>query len=252
MRIAGLVEYDGTDFKGWQVQPEGRTIQGEIEKVLAKILQREIRIVGAGRTDAGVHSTGQVFHFDIDDLQMGIWELNRGMNALLPRDIFVHSLLKVDDDFHARFSAVSREYVYRIFLGRSPLRRRFVWEFVHQFDLGRIRQMLPMFLGKRNFLSFTVQDYNGDAMVDLEVIDIKVVSTKEIEFSFKANRFLHSMIRFIVGVLCALARGRVDGDFVRNLLENPRKGSALFKAPPQGLCLVKVNYPKEVFYEDIH
>ena len=149
------LEYEGTNFHGWQVQPKGRTIQGEIEDKLKRILKEKVSLIGAGRTDAGVHALGQVANFKTNS-KLKLENMFKGLNSLLPPDIIVKDIKEVKNDFHARFSAKSRVYKYRIYLNRSAVLRRFVWEVGYALDLDKMEAVARKILGRHDFSSFCI------------------------------------------------------------------------------------------------
>ncbi len=236
-----VVEYDGSDFVGWQLQPNGRSVQGALEQALQKLFSASVRIHGAGRTDAGVHATGQVAHFDIDrDLDGDT--MARALNAELPPDVTVHRAAQVADDFHARFSASSRSYCYTIAHGRNSLHRRTQWMLYAGIDHDAIRQSIPCLRGTHDFTTFS------KLMPDMEhhychVFDAAWEQDGEItRFHIRANRFLHGMVRCLVGGLVQVGRRKLSPEGFAQLLALRDRGHAPMLAPPQGLVLTRVGY----------
>lgn len=244
-KAMAVVEYDGTDYHGFQIQPEQPTIQGEIERALARITQEEIRIIGAGRTDAGVHARGQVISFSTS-WKRSLGELRRALNAVLPRDIVIHEIQEVPEGFHARYSALSREYRYSIWnvLIRSPLMERFVYHHPQPLDWSQMNEACSCLVGTHDFASFGRSPREGGSTVrtlyraecDREGNLIYVV--------FVANAFLSRMVRSLVSALLQVGAGRLAPDDLREILLAKNRGLVKVTAPPQGLCLIKVNYPR--------
>ena len=238
-----LLEYDGTGFSGWQVQPGKRTIQGDIEKVLAKLLGEKVTLIGAGRTDAGVHAKGQVASFQTRS-QRSPEVILRALNAGGDRDITVREVVDLgeDSEFHARFSAKSRIYEYRIIQGRSPLRRRFAWEVTYPLDAGKMGQASKCLVGKHDFTSFS----SARAEVKTRICVVKNAGWYEererLVFRIEADRFLQAMVRSLVGTMVDIGRGRFKPNEMRGILAARDRSLAGKTAPAHGLCLVQVNY----------
>lgn len=232
------IEYDGTDFCGWQYQPNQRTVQGEIENALRKITDENIKIIGAGRTDQGVHALAQVANFKTNS-RLTLNQFQKGINALIGDDVYIKEIDEVDEQFHARFSAHSKIYRYSIMLKPSPLFRRYNWYVPFALDIELIKKTIPQIIGEHDFTHFSV--HNGDKkgiciMTDLSLI----LSDYQITITLEANRFLRKMVRGIVGFLIDLARGKFSPDDTSRVFSGEIKD--LYFAPPHGLCLIKVNY----------
>ncbi|KPL18578.1 MAG: hypothetical protein AMJ92_07375 [candidate division Zixibacteria bacterium SM23_81] len=235
------LEYDGTDFYGWQVQPEGRTVQGVLEKSLGDLLQESVRIIGAGRTDAGVHAKGQVANFATES-ELLLNEIYRGLNALLPSDVVVRCAEEVSVKFHARYDATSRRYLYRISSQPTALRRNFVWTILSALDLGLMRKAAQALMGTHDFASFCLgSEERPNYRCTVQQISLKSIED-EAHFQIAADRFLRAMVRIIVGQLVEVGRGRLTlGEFLEFLQKGGNQPSAM-AAPPQGLCLMEVQY----------
>lgn len=230
------IEYDGTEYSGWQYQPDKRTVQGAIEKALKRISERDIRITGAGRTDAGVHALCQVANFKLDK-NIPVEELKRALNSLLPRDIFIKRAIEVSVDFDARYDTKSKIYEYRILPGRSPLRRRYAWELSYRLDYKRMERAKKIFLGKKDYGFFC--ELQESAIVDVKGIKL-TKQGDEIILRIEANRFLYKMIRRIMGALVDMGRGKIEvEDIVRSFGRDPNPFTT---APANGLILVEVKY----------
>ena len=247
-----VVEYDGTDYLGFQVQAQGATIQGEIERALAAVTQEEIRIIGAGRTDAGVHAQGQVIAFSTA-WRHSVEELQRALNAVLPKDIAVRELRPVAEGFHPRFDAVSREYRYTIFSQplRSPLARRFAHHFpppLHppksggeRGGIAAMNEAAGVLVGSHDFAAFG-RAPQGDNTVR-EVYQARWTQEEPfVYFDIVANAFLYRMVRSLVGTLLLVGAGELSPVGFEEILRSADRSRAGQVAPAHGLCLMKENY----------
>jgi tRNA pseudouridine38-40 synthase len=238
-----ILEYDGTDFSGWQIQPGRRTVQGELERTLAKLLGEKVAVIGSGRTDAGVHARGQVASFQTAS-QRSPEVILRALNAGGDRDIVVREVVDLGEgsEFHARFSAKSRIYEYRIIQGRSPLRRRYAWEVTYSLDVARMKQAAKCLVGKRDFTSFS----SARAEAKTRICIVKNAGWNEkregLVFRIEADRFLQAMVRSLVGTMVDIGRGRFKPNEMRRILMARDRSLAGKTAPAHGLCLVQVNY----------
>ncbi len=236
------LEYDGTDFVGWQFQLNGRSVQEEIIKAVRRITGQEADVVGAGRTDSGVHAKGQVAHLILAD-PGNLRDLRYSLNAVLPEDVVIRSLVEVPADFHARFSAKERIYKYFITTERSSIERRFAWWVKYQLDLPVMRTCTEILFGEHDFRSFC----RAQAEVTHHrcIVSSAGWETEEgkLVFTISADRFLHGMVRTIVGTLVNVGRGYTSpGDF-QGILEAKDRTAAGFAAPPHGLFLWEIVYP---------
>jgi tRNA pseudouridine38-40 synthase len=241
-KLVAVVEYDGTDYLGFQVQAQGRTIQGEIERALAAVTQEGGRIVGAGRTDTGVHAQGQVIAFSTA-WRHPVGELQRALNAALSKDIAVRELRPVARGFHPRFDAVSREYRYTVFNQplRSPLVRRFAHHFPHPLDVAAMNEAAGVLVGSHDFASFG-RAPQGDNTVR-EVYRAQWTPERPfVYFDIVANAFLYRMVRSLVGTLLLVGAGTLSPDEFEEILRSADRNRAGQVAPAQGLCLVRVSY----------
>ncbi len=241
MRLAAVIEYDGTNLFGWQIQPERVTVQGEIENALKQITGEEIRITGAGRTDAGVHALAQVASFDYKE-SLPPDRLQIALNSVLPRSIFIKSIEEVSDSFDAKRDAASKLYRYRIIRARSPLRRAAAWEYHYPLDISRMRAAADLLVGTHDYAALCeVEDPRPSITVDS--VDIREEGD-EIIIEVKGRSFLYKMVRRMVGVMTECGRGMIEPQTVLKLL-NRAKPVQTITAPANGLVLVKVVYPKE-------
>jgi len=236
--------YDGTTFAGWQSQAGGRAIQDIIEARLAEIFGAPVRIHGSGRTDAGVHALGQVFHFDAD-WRHGTDRLLAAFRVGLPETIQVKSTRAVRTDFHSRFQATGKRYVYDLRLGDAdPFARPFCWRIFRPLDLAAMRAAAGILVGRHDFRAFTA--LNGtereDTVRELRRLDV-VRRGARVRITAEADGFLYKMMRSLVGALVAAGEGKLTAARVRGILESRQRTAAVLTAPPQGLFLAKVFYP---------
>jgi len=235
------LRYDGTDFAGWQVQPGLRTVQGVIEEVLAVFLRQPVRLHGAGRTDAGVHALRQVAHFRTAS-HLGVETIGRALRGLLPNDVLLVGACEVPRRFDARRDALSRSYRYRIVRGRDPLAARYAWEVERPLDTARIAGAARSLAGPIDATALAASTRKGrDNRVRIDRSDV-VWGEKEIRYEVEANRFVHHMVRNIVGTLVEIGRGAMEPDIFPDLLAARDRCRAGPTAPARGLHLVEVRY----------
>ena len=236
------ISYDGTSLHGWQVQKNARTVQGDIENALEKIFNQKINLIGAGRTDSGVHALGQVANFKVST-SMTSDELKNALNGNLGRDIFIINCNKVSIDFHSRFSAVNREYIYKIQTKFSPISRNFTWSLDSNFvDINILNECSKLVIGEHDFSQLSKKN------VEIENKNCYVYSSKwivddsSLNYIISANRFLHHMVRYLVGVMIEVSKKNLLSidDFESMLNANERK--FIFKAPSKGLYLNRISY----------
>jgi tRNA pseudouridine38-40 synthase len=242
MRVIRLtLAYDGTDFCGWQRQPRSRTVQGEVERSLAKLTGKRVPIMGAGRTDAGVHALGQVASFRTE-LKLKDAELLRALNALLPGDVRVNSVRSVPAKFHARKSARSKVYRYRIYNGPrvSPFLFRYVLHWPGHLDFMRMAEAARLFRREADFSAFSSNRLLQPVRRVMRS-ELKKKGT-EITYTIEANGFLRYMVRAIVGTLLEAGRGRIEPREIEDLFARKKRSLASPTAPAKGLCLIKVVY----------
>lgn len=262
-RFALRIHYDGHPWHGWQLQPRVPTVQGEIERVLEVMTGQRRAVVASGRTDRGVHATGQVASVDLPDRWQAL-ELRRGMNALLHRSIWIEEVRRVPPDFHPRYHAVRRDYRYRVICGPgggSPFRRPFGWALDPgtgrgsglgvDLDASALHASAALLPGTRSFRRFarSGQPERGEVCIIHEASWRRHHDTGDAsgwEFEIRANRFLHHMVRYLVGTMIALARGQRPTGDMAELLDHPETRLRTSPpAPPQGLYLSRVAYPAE-------
>jgi tRNA pseudouridine38-40 synthase len=246
MRVALGVEYDGTAFHGWQYQGDVRSVQELLQQALSKVADHQVSVHCAGRTDTGVHATGQVVHFETTALRTDrSWIL--GSNVNLPDDISVSWAKQVPDSFHARFSAIGRHYRYLILnrAYRSALwRNRAVW-IHHPLDEKAMHKAAQKLVGTHDFSSYRA--LGCQAKHPVRTVHRLVVSRQDemVSIDIHANAFLHHMVRNIAGVLVAIGKGEQPVSWTEEVLGLRDRTLGGVTAPPQGLCLTKVDYPEE-------
>ncbi len=235
------ISYDGTDYHGWQRQPKKKTIQGSLEKALIKIAKKHIPVLGAGRTDAGVHALAQVANFKAH-LRLSEGELRRAMNSLLPQDIRITTLKKVDRNFHARKMALSKVYQYRIFNAKniSPFLLRYALYWPYHLDLDGMKRAAVKFIREADFTPFS----SNRLLYPVRTVSRSEIQQKgkEIIYTVEASGFLRYMVRTMAGTLLEIGRGKRPPDIIDDLFEDRKRTLASPTAKPQGLCLIKVNY----------
>ncbi len=243
-RFRGLVAYSGTDFHGWQIQPDVRTVEGELTDALETIARTRSKVQGASRTDAGVHAEGQVMHFDYEG-SMRPDQLKNGLNAVSSRDVRVMALEPCPSDFNARHSARGKLYRFDLFLGRAhhPLYRGTSWQIQGDLDISAMRAAAQHFLGTHDFTSLRAAGCSAPSPVlTLSRIDI-LEETPHITIMVAGNAFLKYMVRTLVGTLVRVGRGKRDPESIPALIEAKDRSQAGTTARPEGLRLVYVNYP---------
>jgi tRNA pseudouridine38-40 synthase len=243
MRLVLGLEYDGTDFNGWQTQPAGNTVQDRLEAAIAQFTGRPHATICAGRTDAGVHARGQVVHFDTD-IDRPTWSWVRGLNALLPASVAVQWAVAVAEEFHARYSAIAREYSYRIRNAptRSPLAMRTSTWCFQPLHLGAMQEAASRLIGTHDFSAFRSAECQANSPIrTLEQFQIEQQG-QMILCTLRANAFLHHMVRNLVGAVVEVGRGAQDLQWIEQVLRGRDRAQAARTYPAQGLCLEKVEY----------
>jgi tRNA pseudouridine38-40 synthase len=244
-RIRLLLHYDGSGFFGWQLQPRERTVQGELERVVSRLFDAPTRVTGSGRTDRGVHATGQVAAVDAP----ARWTpaaLRRAMNALLPAGVWVAEADLVHTRFHPRYDAVARSYAYRVGLreeAASPFHAPWCWPLRREVEVGAMERAAAALVGDHSFRAFAKagQEERGDRCIVTEA-RWAVWEPLGLVFHVTANRFLHHMVRYLVGTLVEIGLGERPEEDVRRLLANEPGLTTSPPAPPEGLFLARVTY----------
>ncbi len=252
-RYALLVEYDGAPFAGWQRQADQPSVQGAIEAALARLEKRDHTIAAAGRTDAGVHAYGQVAHCDMDK-EWDPFRLSEALNFhLKPLPVSIRDCRRVADDWHARFSATERQYIFRLLNRRAPAThlRGFVWQVTQPLDLHPMQEAAQHLLGLHDFTTFRASICQAASPVKtLDKLDIEQIETEsgtEFRFHLAARSFLHNQVRSFVGTLERVGAGSWDPIDVKTALEACDRAACGPVSPPQGLYLSKVGYPDDPF-----
>ncbi len=249
------IEYDGTNYCGWQIQPKCVTIQGIIESALSKITKSKVDIIGAGRTDAGVHAVGQVANFKTES-RMTPNEFKLALNSILPRDIVINNAEEVNEDFHSRFDAISRTYHYTILNSDTPsaFLRNYVYLLPKPVDIDIMNEASKYLIGTKDFSSFaSLGDPIHNSIRTVILAEWHLLPTdlstlryesgqRLIKFYIKANAFLRGMVRAIVGTLIDVGIGKIQPERVKEILELKDRTKAGPSLPAKGLCLVNVEY----------
>ena len=246
-----ILQYDGAHFAGWQRQPGERTVQGVLEDCMQRLCGTHVAVLGAGRTDAGVHALGQAAGVNVAE-KWTETALRRAMNAVLPKDVRVSAVHEMVSDFHARYSATARSYRYLVGTdddAESPFRvgRELSWR--KQLNESLLRDAAEMVLGDRSFRGFAVKGTAPES--DDHHCTVRSAEWVQrpggLSFSITANRFLHHMVRFLVGTMLDVASGRRDIGVITRLLDSEDNHEVSPPAPPYGLYLERVEYPRELY-----
>ena len=236
-----IIEYDGTDYVGWQFQINGRSVQEEVEKAIKQILQSNIRITGGGRTDTGVHARGQVASFSVErDIEINL--LSKSLNSVLPRNIVVREAAEAPKDFNARHDAKSRRYSYFISQEPTAIQRNYCWQVYQKLDVKLMQTCAKQIIGEHGFRSFCKVETD----LHHHRCTISSAEWKQIDgllvFEITANRFLHGMVRTLVGTMVNVGRGHTKIEDFNNILEAKDRSAAGISAPAKGLFLEEIIY----------
>ena len=247
MRYFIYLEFDGSAYSGWQIQPHSPSVQQTLEEALALFLRRNVSVTGAGRTDAGVHASQMVAHFDLDEPQDCAWMQNK-MNGILPPDIAVHSIVPVKPDAHARFDATSRTYKYYVTLNKSAFHRNYSWFLPNEPDFELMNRAAELLMETVDFSSFS-KLHTDTKTNDCHVTEAQWTPLDDGRwvFTITADRFLRNMVRAIVGTLMEVGRHKLTIDGFKQIIESKDRCSAGDSAPAQGLFLHKIVYPDNLF-----
>ncbi len=241
MRYSLLIEYDGSDYSGWQIQKAQKTIQGEIEKALEVVLKTKTGIIGAGRTDTGVHAKGQVAHFDSNS-DLVLEKFQRSLNGLLPNDIRIKRCKAAEDDFHARYSAKERKYSYYISNEPTAIYRLYSWQLNYNLDITQMQKAANKILGKHNFKSFcrNISEVSHH-LCTINSVDW-IIKESILKFEIAADRFLHGMVRALVGTFVDIGIGKLTIDDFMRIVDAKDRTKASQAVPARGLFLDQVKY----------
>lgn len=247
LRYFADLAFKGTNYHGWQKQENANSVQSEIESALAKALGEEIEVVGAGRTDTGVHACQMILHFETEtsfETEALVFKLN----SILPLDISFKSIWVVREDLHARFSATSRTYQYHLSQNKDPFRQELSYYFRHQIDLQKMNQAAEFLKGHHDFSSFS----KSNTQTFTNNCEIKYAHWTEKKgglwiFEIKADRFLRNMVRAIVGTLIEVGQGKREVDSIEGLIAAKDRKRAGYSVPAEGLYLCRIDYPQDSF-----
>ena len=245
MRYLARLKYNGSDFCGWQIQPNSSTVQEVVEGKLSMLLNEDVKVIGCGRTDTGVHARDFYLHFDTENIGFEAENLKYKLNSVLPSSIAMIELRKVSDEFHARFSAISRQYKYYINLTKDPFKDNF-WFVRQPLDLRAMREASSVLMDYEDFTSFSKLHTDAKTnlckitQMDIEGNDIHIVIT------ITANRFLRNMVRAIVGTLVEIGLGKRPPQDMRRIIEAKNRCEAGSSAPAKGLFLNEIKYPSKL------
>lgn len=238
-----LVEFDGSDFVGWQLQSQGRSVQGELEAALERVLGEPVRVHSSGRTDAGVHARGMVVHF-LSSRNLPLAAYREGVNQHLPPEIAVREAVEAEEGFHARFSARGKWYRYTLYVGkiRSPLERRTSWHLRSSLDFVAMAEAAALFVGEHDFGAFRTSGCDAKT-TRRQIYSLELTHQGTlVHIDVKGSGFLRNMVRLMVGTLVEVGLGKRPPGDVALLLEAGERSRAGITAPPQGLCLMEVWY----------
>ncbi len=238
-----LIEYDGTQYAGWQWQKNEKTIQETLSKAIEQVIQEEVKLYGASRTDAGVHAIGQVANFKTTS-NIPSERLLHAINFYLPYDITVKDASDVAESFHAQYCATSKIYQYTLFNDwiRTSLHRHFCYLYGFQLDISTMAVAAGCLVGTHDFTSFTTKAWcEKNRIRTVKQLDIKKEG-KYIYFTIEADGFLYNMVRTIVGTLIEVGRGKIPGEDIQDILDGKNRKLAGPTAPARGLCLMEVKY----------
>ncbi len=239
------MSYDGTAYHGWQVQPNGITVQEVIEQAMSVAFSEKTAVTSAGRTDTGVHAREMFAHFDLphslsaEELQKAVYKLN----SLLPTDIAVAAVIPVHEEAHARFDALSRTYEYHIVTKKNPFLERYAWYWQGRLDVDVMSRASAHLIGRKDFQCFSkVQTDVNHFMCDVSLAEWHCVDDTLV-FTITANRFLRNMVRAVVGTLFDVGRGKLAVEDLPAIIASGDRGRAGSSVPAKGLFLTKINYP---------
>lgn len=239
--------YNGKNYVGWQIQPNGVSVQEVLQEALSTILREQIEVVGAGRTDAGVHARKMIAHFDWNGEPLNEAELTQKLNSLLPRDIAIHVICEVRNDAHARFSATSRTYKYYLTIDKDVFGGDMKYRIFFEPDMEAMNALCPVLKEYRDFTSFS--KLHTDAKTNNCTIETAYWEQhgNDFVFTIKADRFLRNMVRAIVGTLLEAGRGRLDERGLRRIIDAKNRQVAGDSVPGHALFLEDVTYPEEIW-----
>ncbi len=247
--LALLIEYDGTNYGGWQIQPNAPTIQEEIQSAFFGLTGESVILIGAGRTDSGVHSSGQTANTILsDDFPIPEHKIAIALNTKLPHDIRILQAKFTDENFHSRYDALAREYEYNIHTKDSVFYSRYSTYFKYPFEEETLLNTAHIFIGEQDFTSFSKLNTSTKSYIcNVDLCDWKQIAPDRFKLTIRANRFVYGMVRSIAGAMLEVAAGRL---FLSDLLfglNNPNRNNFIKLAPPNGLLLKRIYYPNAIF-----
>ena len=243
MRFFITLSYDGTRYHGWQVQPNGPSVQEKLQWALSTILRQDIQVTGAGRTDAGVHARMMVAHFDVESMDFELQDLTYKLNRLLPQDIAIQMMEPVSDEMHARFSATSRTYHYYIHTVKDPFLMAYSCELHYPLDFQLMNEAAAILMTYEDFGAFCKAHADvKTTLCHITAAQWHQTSPSSWYFEITANRFLRNMVRAVVGTLIDVGRGRLSLDDFRKVIEGKRRTEAGESMPANALFLEEVKY----------
>ena len=243
MNFKLTISYDGSDFSGWQIQPNERTIQDEIQTAIQNIFQnKDIKLYGSGRTDSGVHAIEQTANFLVKDSNINEKQIVRAINSKISKDIYIIDCKKMNENFNSRYSAKKREYLYRISRNYSPFLRRYSWYQKYNIDFNKLQKCSDIILGEHDFSNFC----KSISLQEMNLCNIYKskwdITDDFISFKIKSNRFLHHMVRMLVGTMIEVSKNKITLKQFNNMIQNPKANKKVVTAPALGLYLYKVYY----------
>ncbi|MGB0895704.1 MAG: tRNA pseudouridine(38-40) synthase TruA [Flavobacteriaceae bacterium] len=247
MRYFIELSYNGKDYHGWQIQPNAISVQEVLENALTTILRQDIGIVGAGRTDAGVHATQIFAHFD-SDIELNTDDVVYKLNSILPKSIAVQQVFRVTDDAHARFHATKRSYQYKIITAKNPFLNEYAYLVKQPLAVDKMNQAASILLEYENFKCFS------KVKTDVHTYNCTITFAEwsydngQLVFSISADRFLRNMVRAIVGTLLYIGLGKLEVDAIHDIIKSENRGEAGVSVPAHGLYLTEVCYPDTIIY----
>jgi tRNA pseudouridine38-40 synthase len=236
-----IIQYDGSNYSGWQIQKNSGSVQQTISESIEVILKEKVNLIGSGRTDTGVHAIGQVANFRTETV-VDIYRFKHSLNSILPSDILVSSMEEVDFEFHSRFDAKKRTYIYLLTQTRSPFYKNYSYFYPRDIDLEKLNSLSSLFLGEKNFTSFSKKNN------EIENKNCTVYNSfwrkrgELVFFSIKASRYLHGMVRTIVGTLLNAQDKKEPENFINEIFNSENREEAFESVPAKGLFLYKVEY----------
>ena len=247
MRYFLELSYNGADYHGWQIQPNARTVQEVVEKTISTLLKHNIAIVGAGRTDAGVHALQMFAHFDTV-VNFNDSDLIFKLNSFLPKDIVIHNIIKVKKDTHTRFNAISRAYIYRISLHKNAFTLDETYYLKSDLDIEKMKEATKILFEYKDFQCFS------KSHTDVKTYNCKIMeanwkmTNNELQFTIRADRFLRNMVRAIVGTLLNVGFGKISIQEFHDIIKSKNRSEAGFSVPAHALYLYEIKYPDTINY----